>query len=97
MAILDNVENVWNSTTLGVISSSGSRRRSILDTDVRVSSSDDSGSTQKIDHSTENYDSFVNYRGVEQNDANPGENNENAATYNFGAEQNAWNSASYDR
>ncbi|KAA0058210.1 ubiquitin carboxyl-terminal hydrolase 36 [Cucumis melo var. makuwa] len=101
-SFLSSIPAPKNSATLGVASSLGSGRRSIIETDVPVSSSDDFnvandlGSTQNMDHSTENYDSFVNYNsGVEQNVANHRESYENAATYNFGTEQNAWNHASY--
>lgn len=57
----------------------------------------DSGSTQKVDHGTQNHDSYVNYSsGVEQNVDSHRENYDNAAIYNFGTEQNSWNYASYD-
>lgn len=102
-SFLSSIPAPKNSATLGVASSSGSGRRSIIETDVPVSSSDDfnvvnnSGSTQNIDHSTEIYDSFVNYNsGLEQNVAKHRENYENPATYNFSTEQNAWNHASYE-
>lgn len=104
-SFLSSIPAPKNSATLGIISSSGSGRRSILETDVPVSASDDSktvkdsGSTQNINHHTENYDSYVNYSsGVEQNVANhgDGENYDNAAIYNYGSEQTTWNYANYD-
>ncbi|XP_023002268.1 ubiquitin carboxyl-terminal hydrolase 36 [Cucurbita maxima] len=102
-SFLSSIPAPKHSATLGVMSSSGSGRRSILETDVPVASSDgskvvnDSGSTQKVDHDAENYGSYVNYNsGVEQNIASHTENYDNAAVYNVGTEQNAWNYASYD-
>lgn len=102
-SFLSSIPAPRNSATLGVMSSSGSGRRSILETDVPVSSSDDSnvvnisGSTKKIDLGTESYDSVVNHSsGVEQNVANHREDYGNAATYNLGTEQIAWNYANID-
>lgn len=95
-SFLSSIPAPRNSATLGVLPSSGTGRRAIVETGAPASSTggsraeDNSGTDPNSGHSSVNYDSYVNYdSGIIQDGGNYDTNYDTYADYQSGVDPNA--------